>query len=144
MVDVKKFKSILEENSISYPWETRYQYGNEAFSPYNIFGFFMYLHAVESSEKTDNKIKHIKLLRNMTRVQNYDGESSVMSLKQSKEVYESLYGVFIEEGRLNEIGFILRDEIQGCFTENIYKIVAKMVLLNKNNDISKVVMSANI
>lgn len=144
MVDVKKFKSILEENNILYPWQIRSQYGNEAFSPHNIFGFFIYLHAIESFEKTDNKIKHIKLLRNMTRVQDHDGESSVMSLKQSKEVYESLDRIFIEEGHLNDIGFILRDEIQGCFTENVYKVVAKIVLLNKNNDISKVVMSANI
>ena len=127
MVDIEKFRVILEENNIISPWIDRHLTSpslEKQSNNSNVFGFLMYLYVVESSDVGNNKIRHIKLLRDMTR-----STESVMSLRQSKQVYESLLPHFINEDKLTDIGFILREDIKSCFNQDLSVLVAKTLLL---------------
>lgn len=126
MFDVKKFDSILKENGLMESWRGHYRHDSrsEPLSFENVFGILMYLYVFESSNTNNNKIRHIKLLRDMTR-----SKDSVMSLRQSKQVYESLVPHFIKDDRLTDIGFILREDIKSCFDQDLSVLVAKTLLL---------------
>lgn len=93
---------------------------------FSIFLYFNLLNEFEyRSDGVHRKIIQIKKLREFSK----NGES-VLGLKIAKEFVESLESDgFIEEGRLTDIGEILKEDFNECLNVEIDTLKAKYFLL---------------
>lgn len=152
-IDTDKYIKVLKENGVldyveSENISSRSNTGltdDDILRDNVLIGIILYFYIIsgtkgELARSTSTKIKHIKLLRDCTRWENY----TILHLRAAKILVEAfMYLDFINKGEgpeaygtfdIKDIGICLRDELAECYSGNMDTLMAKVMLLGEIPD----------